>query len=110
MPGSGHHWHMPLPANNFPCIPDQPGVMNYFLRFISPSQHGLGKQSHQIISFYKGSPFIEQETAVKVAVPGNTDISFLLYDCPCCIFPVAWQQRIGDTMWKTAVRFMLQLY
>ena len=107
MPGSGHDWNMSLPADNFPGIPNQPGVMNYSLLSLSPLQYSLGKQPHKVISFNKSSLFIKQEAAVKVAVPGNTNIRFLLYNCPCCIFPVAWQQRIGNTVRETAIRLML---
>src|SRR5690606_37428460 len=58
-------------------VPGQARVMDDAGALFTPQEY-LGQQAYEVITFDEGALFVEEETAVEVAVPGEADVGLVL--------------------------------
>ena len=108
MPGLAHHG---LPAgffDNINGVPGQARVMDDS-RIRLLGQERIRQKADNIVSLDKLALLIEEKAAIEITVPGEAQ------PCPIgqhripCNPTVFWQQRVGYTIWESAIRLMTYL-
>ena len=78
---------------------------NFFTRLLQ--QECLRKKANNIITFNELTFFIEQEAAVKVAIPGNAHIRTMLNDRITGAITVFNQNWIRDAIREVTISFIM---
>ena len=67
----------------------------------------MGQQADQIVAFDKAAVFIEEKAAVKITIPGDAYIRFVLDNGIGCGGPVFGQKWVGYAVGKGSIWFMV---
>ncbi len=108
MPGFTQHRLTTALARDVLGIPCEPGVVNDRLRS-QTRQKGLSQKPYDVIALNESSIAIEEEAAIKITIPGNSEI------CPRGAHGVRgrsaifYQQRVGHAVGEMAIRLMVDL-
>ena len=93
---------------NLDRVPGQSWVMNDVGASLL-LQKFLGEQADDVIALDEASIFIEEETTIKIAVPGDTQIGAVLPDRIDCGLAIFLQQGIWHTIGEVAIGLMVNL-
>ena len=80
MTGLAHHRYADSDLHHINGVPGQPWVMNNFGAWFS-LQKCLAQLDYQVLPLNERAGFIEEEAAVEVSIPGNTEIGVMLAHC-----------------------------
>lgn len=69
-------------------------------------QNRLGQQADPVITFDEAAGVVEEEAAIEVAVPGDTEVGAVFLDRPGGGVAVFRQQRVGDAVGEVAIGFV----
>ncbi|MNV21518.1 hypothetical protein D3C71_1124560 [compost metagenome] len=94
--GGFHHFH---------GVPGQARIVDDFPARIA-RQDGLGQQADQVIAFDETAVVVEEEAAVEIAIPGNTEIRAMLTHRVGGCGAVFRQQRVGNAIREVAIRLV----
>ena len=108
MPGLAEHRLAAPGPGNILGVPGQPRVVHDPLGS-QLGQEGLSEQPYNVVALDEMAGAVEEETAVKIAVPGDAKIRLLGDHAIGCSGTVFDQQWIGDAIGEMAIRFVMHL-
>ena len=89
-------------------VPGQARIMHHLAARLAAQQH-RGQQAHDVIALDETALFVEQETAVEVAIPGYAEVRLVGLDGLDGGRAVLLQHRVRDAVRKCAVRLVVHL-
>ena len=75
----------------------------------SLARNALASKTDDIVSLDELALLVEEKTAIKITVPGNTEPGAIGQHRVPCDSPVFWQQRVRNAVRKSAVRLVTYL-
>ena len=108
MAAPGQYRHAAAPFYNLLSIPKKARVMHYPLTLVF-RQKSLCQKAYHIIAFDKIPLFIKEKASVKIAIPGNPQISSLTLHRLNGRMAIFRQQRIWYAIGEISIRLMIYL-
>ncbi len=106
--GFAQHRHAARRCDLLDGVPGQARVVDDF-RARPPRQQSFRQQADQVIAFDKAAAGVEEETAVEIAVPGQSQIRAVLADRARRGVAAFRQQGVGNAVRKSPVGLMVDL-